>query len=390
MDELHGPEADDSPRTYLSIGEVLDLLKDEFPDVTISKIRFLESQGLLDPERTPSGYRKFHQPDVDRLRWILQQQREKYLPLKVIRERLEAAEADGLLPRSGAAAVAATTSVTTVRPSRSSNVRRPGSLAGSAAAGRDDAALVEQDDHDDQDEHDGDVAAPGSQIGAPPAALGEARHPASLAARAASRRATPAHPASRPRAAVHTGEPTLRPASTDDAANERGRRPSAAPAPVPAPADPSPPAVSAPAASATFGSSNPLLGEATGASLTLDELAGASGLSVEDIRQLETFGLVVGRQVFAATYYDEDALVAARAAAAFRAFGVEPRHLRMYKNAADREAGLFAQIVTPVLRKGRADGRAQAAETLGELLRLGEQLRLVALRQVLRSSVDSR
>ena len=75
-------------RAYLSIGEVLALLKEEFPDVTISKIRFLESQGLLDPERTPSGYRKFYDTDVERLRWILRQQREHFLPLKVIKGRL--------------------------------------------------------------------------------------------------------------------------------------------------------------------------------------------------------------------------------------------------------------------------------------------------------------
>ncbi|MGH9103995.1 MAG: MerR family transcriptional regulator, partial [Acidimicrobiales bacterium] len=78
-----------SERTYLSIGDVLTLLKEEFPDVTISKIRFLESQGLLDPERTPSGYRKFYDDDVARLRWILRQQRENFLPLKVIKDRLE-------------------------------------------------------------------------------------------------------------------------------------------------------------------------------------------------------------------------------------------------------------------------------------------------------------
>ena len=77
---------------HLSIGEVLSLLQDEFPDVTISKIRFLESQGLLDPERTPSGYRKFYEPDIERLRWILRQQRENFLPLKVIKDRLDGAE----------------------------------------------------------------------------------------------------------------------------------------------------------------------------------------------------------------------------------------------------------------------------------------------------------
>ena len=79
---------------HLSIGEVLALLQEEFPDVTISKIRFLESQGLLDPERTPSGYRKFYESDIERLRWILQQQRENFLPLKVIKVRLQGDEVD--------------------------------------------------------------------------------------------------------------------------------------------------------------------------------------------------------------------------------------------------------------------------------------------------------
>ena len=79
---------------YLSIGEVLALLLEEFPDVTISKIRFLESQGLIDPERTPSGYRKFYDLDVDRLRVILREQRENFLPLRVIRDRLESGEID--------------------------------------------------------------------------------------------------------------------------------------------------------------------------------------------------------------------------------------------------------------------------------------------------------
>jgi len=83
-----------SGRSYLSIGEVLTLLRQEFPDVTISKIRFLESQGLVDPERTPSGYRKFYDQDVDRLRWVLRQQRDQFLPLKVIKGRLEQ-EGDG-------------------------------------------------------------------------------------------------------------------------------------------------------------------------------------------------------------------------------------------------------------------------------------------------------
>lgn len=74
----------------MSIGKVLEALREEFPDVTVSKIRFLESEGLITPQRTASGYRRFTGEDVDRLRYILVTQRDNYLPLKVIREQLEA------------------------------------------------------------------------------------------------------------------------------------------------------------------------------------------------------------------------------------------------------------------------------------------------------------
>jgi DNA-binding transcriptional MerR regulator len=80
-------------RNYQSIGEVLVAVKTEFPDITISKIRFLESEGLITPERTPSGYRKFYRDDVDRLKSILRMQRDEYLPLKVIKERLARSDA---------------------------------------------------------------------------------------------------------------------------------------------------------------------------------------------------------------------------------------------------------------------------------------------------------
>jgi DNA-binding transcriptional MerR regulator len=81
-------------RNYQSIGEVLVSVKTEFPDITISKIRFLESEGLITPERTPSGYRKFYVHDVDRLKSILRLQRDEYLPLKVIKERLTRSDAE--------------------------------------------------------------------------------------------------------------------------------------------------------------------------------------------------------------------------------------------------------------------------------------------------------
>ncbi|WP_433262911.1 MerR family transcriptional regulator [Actinosynnema sp. CS-041913] len=85
-------------RGGLSIGAVLAQLRSDFPDVTISKIRFLESEGLVRPARTASGYRQFTSADVERLRYVLAAQRDRYLPLKVIKEQLDAADA-GVSPR---------------------------------------------------------------------------------------------------------------------------------------------------------------------------------------------------------------------------------------------------------------------------------------------------
>lgn len=76
-------------RAFMSIGEVLALLQSEFPDITLSKIRFLEGEGLIEPQRSPSGYRKFTHHDVERLRYILTAQRDHYLPLRVIKDQLD-------------------------------------------------------------------------------------------------------------------------------------------------------------------------------------------------------------------------------------------------------------------------------------------------------------
>ncbi len=76
-------------RAYMTIGDVLAGLQGEFPDITLSKIRFLEAEGLIEPERTPSGYRKFTPADMERLRYILAAQRDRYLPLRVIKEQLD-------------------------------------------------------------------------------------------------------------------------------------------------------------------------------------------------------------------------------------------------------------------------------------------------------------
>ncbi|MFW3173116.1 MerR family transcriptional regulator, partial [Geodermatophilus sp. CPCC 206100] len=94
-------DAGDQRTPRLTIGEVLGVLRDDFPDVTISKIRYLESEDLVHPQRTASGYRKFSSADVDRLRYVLAAQRDHYLPLKVIKEHLDALDRGEPLPGGG-------------------------------------------------------------------------------------------------------------------------------------------------------------------------------------------------------------------------------------------------------------------------------------------------
>ena len=271
-------------RAYLSIGEVLALLRPEFSDLTISKIRFLESQGLLDPERTPSGYRKFYEPDVERLRWILRQQREQYLPLKVIKGRLGVEDGD-----EGGGAVA---------------------LAEAEAEAEADAGT--------------DIAAPATS--APVTTV----------------RGAPSAPAMSP----------PRPA-----------------APIPSP---------------VADMVNPLQVVHTGVSMTLEELSTACGLSAAELGELQRYGLIAGRPVGGTTYFDEEALIVANLAAGFMRFGVEARHLRMYKTAAEREAGFFEQLVMPMLKQRNPKARRQAVDTLVELGKLGQGLRAAMLRMALK------
>ncbi len=279
-------------RVYLSIGEVLSLLQAEFPDVTISKIRFLESQGLLDPERTPSGYRKFYDADVDRLRWILRQQRENFLPLKVIKGRL----------------------------------------------------LGEQEDivDDDGEEAQAPAVAP---------APADAPVPPSTADAAA-------------QTAAPTAAPTVAPSSADVSVQVPVNSPSEPPSPPPGPA------------ALSLGLS--------GASFTLEELASAGGLSPQGVKDLERAGFITGRPVADIVYYDEESLVVVRLVAGFAHFGIEPRHLRIYKNAAERESGLFQQVIVPLLRQRNPDARRRAMDAVRELSELGERLRAAMLRQALK------
>jgi hypothetical protein len=122
----------------------------------------------------------------------------------------------------------------------------------------------------------------------------------------------------------------------------------------------------------------------SGVSLTRDEVLGATGLGPGDLADLERFGLVESHTLGNTSYYDDDAVMVARLAATFMGHGVEARHLRMYKVSAEREAGVFEQLVMPLLKQRNPASRAQATERLDELAVLGGRLRAAMLRQALR------
>jgi hypothetical protein len=134
---------------------------------------------------------------------------------------------------------------------------------------------------------------------------------------------------------------------------------------------------------------SPLLGPASGASFTFEELADAASLQPSELADVERFGLVQGRKVGQATYYDEDCLVVARLVAGFLRHGLEARHLRPYRNSAEREASLYEQVILPLVKQRNPQARAQANATLTELAHLGERLRTAMLRQALKAYTEN-
>lgn len=241
-----GAERAAGSRIRRNIGQVLELLREEFPGVTIPKIRFWEDQGLVKPERTPAGYRKFSGEDVERLRYIARMQRDHYLPLKVIGEHLDAMDR-GLEPPE-------IESVVPVVPK---------------------VALAAD--------------------GLPSSASFERRSDLRVSRRE-----------------------LLKLAEVDDV----------------------------------------LLG------------------------QLEQFGLV--RPLPGTGHYDSEALVIAQTARRLADFGLEPRHLRAFKTAADREIGVVEQVVAP-LRGGRdAAAGARADEAVNELAALSVKLHATLVKSGLR------
>jgi DNA-binding transcriptional MerR regulator len=381
-----------SGRSYLSIGDVLTLLRQEFPDVTISKIRFLESQGLVNPERTPSGYRKFYEQDVERLRWVLRQQREHFLPLKVIKGRLEQEEdiddedtfsgdvdidevggddedagftaaPDGAASPSPTRAQEAAVAgyATPTREAAGGELRRrpvpvlvgQGTRLASSATGRSTtgAALPGFETQSTPHAPVGETEmAAATFVDPPEASPGEERPEKTASPPGPSRRAGAARP------------PGSRgPSKAGGAAKVTGV--SAATAPEPA------------------------VPTMAGTDMTIEELVAATGLTVGDLQQLESFGLVTGRVVGGVVYYDDDALAIARTAAGFARYGVEARHLRLHKHAAEREAGFIEQIVLPLLKQRNPEARQRAHDNVTELTRLGQQLRAVLLRNALRDQL---
>jgi DNA-binding transcriptional MerR regulator len=477
-------------RSYLSIREVLDLLVAEFPDVTISKIRFLESRGLIHPERTPSGYRKFYGADVERLRWILRQQREHFLPLKVIKGRLEAANggpqettveaslfddayADDEPPvdptrlvgvgamaggeaaaNTGLRLMAGTASgrqvVGSPRPTRDGDAGSRGERAAiplarvSGGGGGEPAAAFERPwppavSHAaprvnapavaDERPRAETAATRETALADVPHSVAPDRSPGRLAERATNE-PTPARPTSpAPVPAVglapaeaaglssaDTRESSVAPAASGSARPGRGagrprKAPSASEQGGESPATGSPaaespatesPATASPATGSPTGRepAEPSAGHAgaalpsaapigqadlaSGMSFSADELAGAAGVEAAVVAELEEYGLVVGRVIAGVRCYDEEALVVTRIAAGFRVFGIESRHLRTFKHAAEREAGLFSQVVTPLLRQRNPAARERAQASLTELASLGAQIQAALLRAELR------
>jgi DNA-binding transcriptional MerR regulator len=327
--------------SHLSIGEVLALLLEEFPDVTISKIRFLESQGLIDPERTPSGYRKFFDADVELLRVILREQRENYLPLRVIKDRIDSGELDA----SG-------------EQPAPQGIRDVDGAAG-----------------DDESDGNHDVASPVEL----PIDDGD-----SIAESAAAVEATDdGHPEPENDVEVEDGAHETESDTVDELATPPTDDADAVAAAVRAAGERSPqsPTPPPPAPTPTAASAQLL----SGVNLTAEELAGMVGATREEVAQLEEYGIISARSSLGERIFDEDAVEITSVAVEFLRAGVDARHLRGWKTSADRETSVYEQLVMPLLRHRNPEGRQAAREQLLRMSELGGKLREALMRATLRS-----
>lgn len=399
---------------HWSIGEVLSLIQEEFPDVTISKIRFLESRGLVSPERTPSGYRRFYRDDFERLQWILRQQRDHYLPLKVIRARLESGDLDGndevddapVLPFDGAGQGSSRSKPRTGKPMRKT---------GDGDA-HDENSAAEDDDASDvnsvPDASDDNLAEVVSIDRSSPKSASE-RLDSTFAEVAKSLEQTRSYDASSSRPDTKPASDLVRKTMTSTASDDNSA--SADHTKDVAPLD----AVSATAhevvrdtttsvpnnsgqATAPVqssdgiprerrterrGRSTPELG--SNSALTKDELAEASGCTLETLLALERFGLLSGRTIGPTVLYDGEALRVAQLAARFVSYGLEPRHLRSFKIGAEREVSLLTQVVEPMLYRRDEQAREQSMAALDDMVELSASLHAILVQQMVREQLPS-
>jgi DNA-binding transcriptional MerR regulator len=321
---------------HYAIGEVLARLQGEFPDVTISKIRFLESQGLIAPERTASGYRIFYDADVQRLRWILHQQREYFLPLKVIKERLDE-HGPGAPPSDEPAGA--------VSPAREKARRTPPREP---------------------------EAAPSTDAGA---------------AAPVTRDEVPAPKRRRRRAAI---ELPFAEFAADTAPDPTADLPDLGAAlSAIASGEPGPPRAAANGETTEGDATEPTPAAPAGPRYDRARLSREAGLPEGRLQELEAYGLVEpieGEGIRAV--YDEEALVTARAASGFLKHGVEARHIKMYQHFAEREAALFAQVLMPFLRQRNPAAHARFESDLADLTRQSRALRAVLLYRAVRESLS--
>ena len=351
-----GRPADEPGATgTMSIGEVLGILKPEFPDITVSKIRFLEGAGLVQPDRSASGYRKFSEDDVARLRFVLRAQRDQYLPLRVIRQRLADLEQVGGL--EGPGSEPSGTSAGAGSPGApGSGGSGAGGGAGSGSAGAAGAA-----------EAAGSAGAAGAA-----GAVGAAGPAEAAAATGATGGWTGAGTAGGTAAGGTAGAGT---AAAGPASGGAGGGAVGATAPGMQPSR----------AAAMFGA------PPSDAQFTRDELCRAAGATVDQLMELESFGLVSARgSGERGAWYGGDDLVLLRLARELADYGLEARHLRMYKLFAEREAALFEQVVAPLVRQRNPEARARARDTIESLAQLGGRMRDLALRSAVHGLADTR
>ena len=321
--------------------------------------------------------------------WILRQQKEHYLPLKVIKDRLDETGPIRTAPTAASQADLDADVDTDhdvgdlTRPARAAAMAASANGAVDARTAQVHRSAVALDDRPDREAH----AAPP----APPMPRPSTGSPAPASPPATAERAPVASPAA-PRPTPRRPAPEAEPGRTDvaDVIEAPDRRPlptsSADPTLMLTPSTPASASTDASTTRSRPGA-RPRQPEPGAVSLTAEELSQASGLSLRSVRELEGYGLLETHVVGDAAYYDADALIIARTAAGFLEHGIEARHIRSYKVAVEREAGLFEQIVLPLLKQRNPDARRRATQTVAELMRLGDDMRSVLLRRGLRDHI---